>query len=295
MTDRLVLGTVQLGMPYGISNKTGKPDFNSACDMIKTAFDQDIACFDTAQAYGDSEEVLGRVFAKLKVGAQVKVYSKLHPRLDLHDEDAVRQSVEDSLRKLNMDQLEGLLLHGEDGIRFWDEGLGNVLRGLVIRGKVKLIGVSFYTPEKALDALDVDGIDMIQVPANIFDRRFEDAGVFRKAQERGKEVFIRSVFLQGLLLMEPEAIPEKVWLARRAVAEFAKLASVWRLDRKELALRYVLSKWRYARVVVGAETAQQVAENVKIAIQDLPQECMHQIDKAFKRVEQKIINPAEWA
>jgi len=294
MNDRLVLGTVQLGMPYGISNMSGKPDFNSACDIIKTAFDQGITRFDTAQAYGDSEEILGKIFDKFRISAQIKVYSKLYSGLDLRNEDVVLRSVEDSLRKLNMGQLEGLLLHDEDEIRFWDEGLGNALRRLVAQGKVKLIGISFYTPQKALDALDIDGINVIQVPANVFDRRFEDAGVFKKAQERGKEVFIRSVFLQGLLLMEPNAIPEKIWLARSAVAEFEKLASAWRLQRKDLALRYVLNKWRSARVVVGAETAQQVADNVNISIQDLPLECIYQIDRAFEKVEQKIINPVEW-
>ena len=294
MKDRLVIGTAQLGMHYGINNVSGQPDFDSVCDIVKTAFDSGVTCFDTAQVYGVSEDVLGRAFDRFKITAKVKVYSKLHPKLDLGDGAAVRLSVEDSLRKLKIDRLEGLLVHNEDGVRFWGEGLGDVLRGLVVQGKVKLTGISFYTPQKALDALDIDGIDAIQVPANIFDRRFEDVGVFKKAQQCGKEVFIRSVFLQGLLLMEPEAIPEKVRLVRTAVANFIKLASIWRLHRKELALRYVLTKWPNAWIVVGVETALQAADNIKAASQDLPQGYIQEIDKAFRATEESIVNPACW-
>ena len=195
MTDRLVLGTAQLGMAYGINNKIGKPNLNSAWEIVKTAFDQGITRFDTAQAYGDSEKVLGMVFDRLRFSGQIKVYSKLHPQLDCCNERAVQQSVDDSLSKLGIERLEGLLLHHEDQLRFWDKGLGSVLKKLVTQGKVNSIGVSFYTPQKALEVLDMDAIDMLQVPANILDHRFEDIGVFKKAQERAKQVFVRSIFL----------------------------------------------------------------------------------------------------
>jgi aryl-alcohol dehydrogenase-like predicted oxidoreductase len=146
MIDRLVLGTVQLGLPYGINNKTGKPDFRGACEIVKTAFDNGITRFDTAQAYGDSEEILGKAFLSLNINNKVKVYSKLDPKIDLSDEAAVRRSVDDSLCSLKIDRLDGLFLHHEGDLDFWDQGLCGVLQRLVTEGKVKSIGVSFYTP-----------------------------------------------------------------------------------------------------------------------------------------------------
>jgi len=291
MTDRLVLGTIQLGMPYGINNKTGKPNFNSACDIIKTAFNQGITRFDTAQAYGDSEEVLGKIFDKLKLGGQAKVYSKLHPRLDLRNEDAVQQSVEDSLYKLKIDQLEGLLLHHEDGMQFWDEGLGGVLQGLVAKGKVKWIGASFYTPQKALDALDIDGIDIIQVPANILDRRFENIGVFSKAQERGKEVFVRSVFLQGLLLMPLDCVPPAIEDALPYLERLEKLAYDMKLSRQELVLRYAAQQWPGSFVLFGAETSKQVVDNVRSFSANI----FVKVDEnIFENVPENVLNPVLW-
>ncbi|HAZ10619.1 MAG TPA: hypothetical protein DCY56_05900 [Candidatus Omnitrophica bacterium] len=288
---RLVLGTVQFGVPYGISNRTGKPDFNSARDIVKTAFDQGITRFDTAQAYGDSEEVLGRVFDKLKLGAQVKVYSKLHPGLDLRNEDAIQQSVADSLRKLKIGRLEGLLIHHEDGMRFWDEGLGGVLRRLVVQGKVKLIGASFYTPRKALTALDIDGINMIQVPANILDRRFENTGVFRKAQEHGKEVFVRSVFLQGLLLMPIDCVPLSMNHVLFYLKRLEQIASAMNLSRQELVLSYAATRWPSAFVLFGAQSVQQLMDNLRIFFK----KNFVKIDEnIFENIPENILNPMFW-
>jgi aryl-alcohol dehydrogenase-like predicted oxidoreductase len=292
MIDRLVLGTVQLGIPYGISNKTGKPDFSSACAIVKTAFDQGITRFDTAQAYGDSEEVLGNIFNKLKLGGRAKVYSKLHPGLDLRSENAVRQSVEGSLRKLKVDRLEGLLLHQEDGMRFWDECLGGALRKLVANGKVKLIGVSFYTPQRAIDVLDIGGIDIIQVPANILDRRFENAGVFKKAQERGKKVFVRSVFLQGLLLMPLDHVPASMRHALPYLERVEQMACDMKLSRQELVLGYAAKRWPGSSVLFGADSSKQVIDNVRSFSADI----FVKVDEnVFKNVPENVLNPALWA
>lgn len=291
MIDRLVLGTAQLGMPYGINNKIGKPDFNNACDIIKASFDYGVTRFDTAQAYGDSEEILGKVFDELKICQHVKVYSKLHPTLNLCDEKAVRSSVEDSLRKLRVDRLEGILLHHEDGMRFWDKDLGVALRGLVAQGKVKSIGVSFYTPKKALEALDVGGIDMIQVPANILDSRFEDAGIFRKAKDYDKKIFVRSVFLQGLLLMPLDIVPIAMKCVLPYLKKLERMASSMGLSRQELVLGYAAWKWGNSFVLFGAESRQQVVDNVKAFSSKIESYIDEDI---FYNVPENILNPALW-
>lgn len=291
MIDRLVLGTVQLGMPYGINNKIGKPDFSSACDIVNSAFSQGIRRFDTAQGYGDSEAVLGRVFDKLKVGTQAKVYSKLHPGMDFNREDAVRESLEDSLSRLRISQLEGLLLHNEENLRFWDKGLGQSLRKLVVKGKVKFIGVSFYSPQKALQALDIDGIDMIQVPANILDRRFEEAGVFKKARECGKDVLVRSIFLQGLLLMPLDRVPDSLKDALPYLEQLEQLAQSMKLTRLELALGYAAQRWPESLIIFGAESSKQVTDNVRTFTSDAASKIDENI---FKNIPENIVNPVLW-
>lgn len=292
MVDRLVLGSAQLGMPYGINNKIGKPDFFSARDIVKTAFDNGIIRFDTAQAYGDSEEVLGKVFDDFKINSKVKIYSKLNPKLNLSDEFAVRQSVEDSLRKLKIDRLEGLLLHDENGLRFWAQGLGSILQSLVNEGKVKSIGGSFYTPQKASEALDLDGVGLVQVPANIFDRRFEEAGVFKKAGERGKEVFVRSIFLQGLLLAPIDCVPASLSYVLPYLERMEKLAESMKLTRAELSLGYAAQKWPGSFIIFGSESSKQVADNLRTFIS---KKTLKVDENIFKGVPENILNPALWS
>ena len=294
MIDRLVLGTVQLGLAYGINNKAGKPDFNGVCDIIKTAFDQSINRFDTAQAYGDSEEILGKVFDKLKINKKVKVYSKLDPRLDLCDKFAVERSIDDSLNRLKIDQLEGLLIHHEDGLNHWDKGSGGILRGLVAKGVVRLVGASFYTPQKAFDALGIDGIDIIQVPANILDRRFKNIGGFTKAEERNKDVFVRSIFLQGLLLMDQDRVPFSMSDALPYLERFARIAGDIKLSRKELVFGYAHYAWPRAFIVFGAETSKQVRENALLAKCRIDGKTYKRIERELAGAEEKLLNPALW-
>jgi len=291
MTDRLVLGTAQLGMPYGINNKAGKPDFDRARDIVKVAFDNGITRFDTAQAYGDSEEVLGAVFNTLGVTASVRVYSKLDPKMDLRNDSMVRHSVDGSLQRLGVDHLEGLFLHSEDGLDLWDDGLHATLDGLVRQGKIRASGVSFYTPEKAMRALDLEGVDLLQVPANILDRRFESHGFFFKARDRKKVIFVRSVFLQGLLLMSAESIHASMNAGKEYVRKFTELASNLGVSRQELALGYVKYRYPECFVVVGAEAVDQVAEtttafqrarNIDIPVSN------------FERIPESILNPSMW-
>jgi aryl-alcohol dehydrogenase-like predicted oxidoreductase len=291
MTDRLVLGTVQLGMPYGINNKFGKPNFDSACDIVQTAFEQGIARFDTAQAYGDSEEVLGRIFDSLGLTSNVKVFSKLDPKLDLLDDLLVRQSVDESLRRLKVDHLEGLFLHREEGLDLWESGLRFTLEDLVKQGKVRTVGASFYTPSKAFAALDIDGIDFLQIPSNILDHRFEDAGVFEKARERNKKIFVRSVFLQGLLLMPLDRVPPSMAYTLPYLERVVQTASDMKLSRQELALGYAAQRWPASFILFGAENRAQIMENSRVFYS---KSAFIVDENVFKDVPDNVLNPTLW-
>ncbi|MBT8491193.1 MAG: aldo/keto reductase, partial [Deltaproteobacteria bacterium] len=176
---RLVLGTAQLGMNYGIANRTGQPDSKTSESIIKTAWDFGIREFDTAQAYGKSEQVLGHCLSSLGITDKALVTSKTHPDLDHLDSKKMRMALETSLNNLNCDHLNGYLLHTEELLDKWDKGLGEILVRFVEKDRlVKNIGVSVYSPDRAIQALENKHISIVQVPSNILDRRFEDASVF---------------------------------------------------------------------------------------------------------------------
>jgi aryl-alcohol dehydrogenase-like predicted oxidoreductase len=293
--SRLVLGTAQLGMPYGIANSTGKPDFETAVEIVKTAWDRGIREFDTAQAYGESEAVLGKAFLSLGISPDVKIITKLDPKLEPHQGQEIKRAVKQSLERLHVPSLYGLLLHREAWLDSLNHGLGKTLAALVEDGTVKHLGVSLYTPGNALRAL-ADGImDMIQVPANILDRRFADAGVFDLARETGKQVYIRSVFLQGLLLMKPGELPANMAFARPALTKMDNFCAQYHYSRHAMALLYI--KWKYpqARIIIGAEMPIQLEENL-FMWQD-NSASMPGIDEVdgWPMVPERVINPALWS
>lgn len=135
---------------------------------------------------------------------------------------------------------------------------------------------------------------MVQVPANIFDRRFEDAGVFQLADELGKTVYIRSVFLQGLLLMNTDDLPKTMMFAEPALRDLCRLSEETGLSRQELALGYVKSVYPDAKILFGAETELQVKENMKVWEKKFPEGLDKNFRARFAHLDERILNPSLW-
>jgi len=295
LANRLVLGTAQLGMAYGVANKNGKPERERCEDVVKIAWEGGIHDFDTAQAYGDSERNLGLIFKKLNISDDVKVTTKVGSHLLQEGASALKKAVEESLRRLKISRLHALLLHGEDCLGFWNEEIGNMCSGLVDGGFSEHIGISVYSPEKAIEAIKTDGISVVQIPSNILDRRFENANIFRLADLNSKTIFVRSVFLQGLLLMKTIDLTPAMAFAVGAVQKCNDLAHEAGMPIEQLALGYVRDAYPNAHIIFGAETPEQVHSNLASWKKELPVVWRERIKKRFSNVELKIINPSLWS
>ena len=290
----LVLGTAQLGLPYGIANKAGQPVQAVATAIIREAWSQGIREFDTAQGYGDSEQVLGKALCEFGISSEAKIITKFHPNLDHLDASVLSNTLNQSLERLGVSSLFGIMLHREEMLSLWDKGLAEVIYSLVSSGKVKKIGASVYTPDRAIEALSTDGIDIVQLPTNILDRRFENAGVFKLADEKKKTIYIRSIFLQGMILMNPREIPAKMAFARPVIEKLVSLSNDSGLLRQEMALGYIKSEMPNAYVIFGAETPEQVRENVEAWKKKMPESLGNKVRALFANVDERILNPSLW-
>ncbi|MFH1884103.1 MAG: aldo/keto reductase [Planctomycetota bacterium] len=292
--SRLVLGTAQLGMDYGIANTTGQPDYNTARSIVKEAWESGICEFDTAQAYGQSERVLGRILKDLGIADDIKVITKFAPDIDHLDRIALNNALEMSLNNIGVELLYGLMLHREDMIDLWEKGLGENLMDIVSSGKVKHIGVSVYSPERAVQVLNTEGISMVQLPANILDRRFEKTGAFELADEMGKTIYIRSIFLQGLVLLNKDQLPKNMKFASTVIEELDIHANRLRMSKTELALGYLKATKPNARILFGAETQQQVKINISIWEKHFRPDLFQELRHVFCSVDERILNPTLW-
>ncbi|MDO8463221.1 MAG: aldo/keto reductase [bacterium] len=253
----LMLGTAQLGQRYGIANRVGQPDMVGAHAIIAAAWGAGVRAFDTAPDYGDAEERMGAAFRTLDIADAARVTTKLGAEGDGADAAAIVQSVGASRERLGVARLDGLLVRRTLLARW-----GTVRPALVQMiggGVVEHIGISVYTPEEALAALALTDVTFVQVPTSIVDRRFLTAEIFDRAAALGKRIVVRSVLLQGLLTMAPDDAPP-IPGAREALAGIRRVCDDRAVSPIALALAYVRERCPAADVLVGAETALQVAE-----------------------------------
>ena len=290
----LVLGTAQLGLSYGIANKTGVPKQAMATAIIHEAWENGIEEFDTAQAYGNSEIVLGKALAELGLSQKAKIISKFDPNLDHLSAPAMSRSLDQSLQRLGIQRLYGIMLHREELLSFWHKGLSEILHDLVLSRKVEKIGVSVYSPDNAIQALNTEGVDMVQLPTNILDRRFENAGVFQLADQNKKQIYIRSIFLQGLLLMNPEEIPANMVFTRPLLEKLESLSKYLGISHQEMALCYIKKNIPNAKVIFGADIPSHVKDNCACWRKNSPPSLIPLVRDLFAQIDERVLNPALW-
>lgn len=294
-TSRLVLGAAQLGMPYGIANCIGPPDPETAVEMVSVAHHRGVRYFDTAQDYGVSETVLGNVFTKLDIGGDVLVVSKLGKAVHADDRTQIMGSIAASLSRLRLQRLWGLFLHQEEQLTEWPRTLGSTLLEAKEVGRIGHVGVSVYTVECAMRALAAEGIDSIQVACNVFDRRMRRSGVLDRARVLGKSIFVRSIYLQGLALLEPQHVPERIFKAAEAVNAYKAFCQTHGLDRGRFAVDHVRWMAPGSRLVIGAESVQQVINNCEfVEAEAIPPDIHQAWDDLWPDDHGNLIDPRVW-
>lgn len=285
--NRLALGSVQFGLSYGIANQTGQVTLKEANSMLQLALANSIDVIDTAIAYGSSETCLGEIGID-----KFKIVTKL-PAMPHDCSDIVgwvKQQLSMSLLRLQVNKVYGLLLHrSEQLIGQNGDALYEALQALKDSGQVQKIGVSIYSPTE-LDALIPRyRFDLVQAPFNLVDQRLYITGWMRRLKEEDVEIHTRSAFLQGLLLMSQADLPEKFSPWYGLWDKWHKWLLEYEVSALKACLAFPLSFPEINRVVVGADSASQLAQIVsaanKLVQADLPD--IHCDDD-------NLINPANW-
>jgi len=283
LSQKLVLGTVQLGIAYGINNSGGKPSREEALKILSFAYESGINIFDTANAYGKAENILGTFCKKYDLCGKIKIITKIKDPQELNK----------SLERLKMDYVDGCLLHEPKDMR--NKKIIDSLKKIKKSGLVKNIGVSVYEPEDAVYAVKSADIDYIQIPYNIFDQRLDKTNFFELAEKNNKKVFARSVFLQGLFFMPNKEIPSSIKNAVNYLDELDKIIVKYGLSRRQIAMQFALKNKNIDYVVFGVDNIKQLKENIDIANHNINcDDCIKEIKNKFINVEKNIISPDLW-
>jgi len=287
--SKIALGTVQFGMDYGINSISGQVLPEEIKDILNYAYHQNIDLLDTAPAYGNSEQVLGKCNShEFKIVTKTRHFDCLE--IGNREAQLLDSDFSQSLTDLKKDRVYGVLFHNaNDLLKHGSDKLFNRLNDFKQAGKIKKIGVSIYNHEQLQSIIDNFDIDLVQLPFNILDRRLVDSGMFRMLQDRGVEIHARSVFLQGLLLMTEQSRPGKF-------KRWGTLWKVWhewlndnQITALEATIRHAISIPEISKVLVGVDTVSQLKEIVLASpgiLPDIPPEMFTN--------DADLLNPSNW-
>ena len=281
--QKMVLGTAQFGMNYGITNTIGKPTKAEVFDILDVAWENGIRRFDTAPGYG-SEALLGEFILFNGIQDEAIVLTKI-PSLDgLSDyETIIIKSTELSLKNLGC-AIDVLFFHNpNDSIlllkapEFFD--------GLLHDYPISSLGVSVYEPDDVEKLLGCPLELAFQFPLNVLDRRFEQVSMPKNKR------YARSVFLQGLLasINIPKDAPIELLNLQK---EYHYRLAKHNLEPIGFAISFTSRNDSVDYFVVGVDSEKQLKEILDL--ESIQQKEASILDTLRVNIAEKWLDPRQW-
>lgn len=285
-------------MPYGINNTSGQPSVAVAHDLLQSALTHGINTLDTARIYGNAETVIGSFPDKDRFTIITKF--KLS---DVALEDSsralkeARESLQLSQKSLMVERIPICLFHQNNGqsVQKANAVLPFVFATLKKEGLINEGGISVYKPSELSEITAWETIRNVQVTLNVFDMRIFDYNIIDLLIKNNVKVFARSIFLQGLILIKENQLPTSLAFATEPLKKLNQLALENGKQVKELAFAFVRDTAGITSLVLGAETIQQVEENINLlSAPPLSPELYAEIRESFTNMPELLITPAQW-
>lgn len=283
VVGKLVLGTAQFGMDYGVNNSRGQVTPIEVNEILTESGNSGLQFIDTAYGYGNSEDVLGN--SPALHSNEFKIISKYSA-----EGLTPREEYGASLSRLKVDKLYAYMVHNfptySKHQEIWEE-----FRSLKAEGRVERIGFSLYDQNELEYLLKHDlGVDIVQVPYNIMDRKFERW--FPVLHENGIEVHTRSAFLQGLIFKNPATFNGNILPLAKYVDTIQQYCNKNGIQIQDLALGYVLSSLADG-VLIGVDSLNQLRKNIKSAGHDISEQDLNFI-RSIEVNEKELLSPVNW-
>ncbi len=298
--SKMTLGTVQLGMSYGVNNNQGMPTETESFRILDAAYDGGVTMLDTSDDYGTSEDVIGNYLKKNKdkhfeICTKFKVTEESSK--DIYG--SLRAFAEKSLKRLSIETIPVFMSHTEKNFLDYGDELVDALNRLKKDGTIISAGISLSDKSALEDIIKCGGFDAIQMPMNILDNKEIQSGLVKNMSDSGIAVFIRSVYLQGLFFRSKKDLETEMCGALKCavpvVERLREIAADNGLTVAQMTMAFIRDTAGVDSLVVGSETEAQVKENVALFnIPKLSDELVNQLLCEFKDVDPFIISPWLW-
>lgn len=298
LVSEISFGAVEIGLPYGIpvDGVVQKPDEREAHQLLNAALDMGINFIDTARAYGDSEEIIGRALTSRRqeyLLATKTMHFADKGLTPAEQKNAVLESVEISLRMLQTDFIDVLQVHNLTR-QVIDAGVvPETLEELRAAGKARFLGATVYGTDDPLAVIEDGRFDVIQVAYNMLDRRLEER-VLPLAAEKGVAVTVRSVLLKGALTPRYQYLPDSLGELKALVGRLEDLTQSEAGSLPEAAFRYVLANPHVSSALVGTGKLHNLQRSADYAAMGpLSERLIAEVRDVVVR-NTNLVNPATW-
>ena len=288
MCSNLMIGTAQFGQKYGIASGYNQVSEEESKDILKLAYDSGIRWIDTAGVYGCAETILG----KNDLISNFNIVTKVFLNKGLESPKKILEYIRKSIINMGIKKLYGVLVNDPNDLILdnrRDEVFENILSAKNL-GLVEKIGVSVSFPEQATAIIEKYNIDLIQIPCNILDQRFVKSGLVEKLADKNIEIHVRSIFLQGLLLMETERIDAYFDQIKPFLINLKNIAMNSGTSIRKIAIGYIKSLAEISKVVVGVDNVSQLEQ----IICDWSENSASVDFDQFSISDEKFIVPSNW-
>lgn len=293
------LGTVQLGMTYGLPS-VPKPSEEDSFALLDRVMELGVDNLDTANNYGESEAVIGRWLEtrrraeKSRPFVVTKIGPLSHGSYDILRDDILRQ-VDGCRANLGVDTLDCLMIHDFDDYDKDQDAIRKIFGELKKNGAYRYSALSAYSRHD-YGVIAESGFDGTQIPLNVFDWTQISNGGIGKLADAGMMIFVRSVFLQGLVFLKPEELDPRMNFCVPYLARYLDLCGEFGLSPAALALSFVLSIPGITTVVLGCQNITQAESNCRLIDEAvrLSDSQMEKLREAFTTIDPRVINPGCW-
>lgn len=268
--SKITLGTVNFGMSYGLRRERKKNQISEkkAVELIKKSLEYGINCFDTSPDYGNAEKILGKT---LKLQKNILIATKVRIEENILKDKSnngktfefVKKSIDKSRTNLGRDQLDFLQIHSPTKRIIKNPYLKDIFLDFKLKKKINRIGVTVYTKDEALTAINSGWIGSVQIPYNLINQSI-DQNILKTAKKKGVFVFSRSSFLKGVLTDKIEILPKELEKVKYKIIRNLIKLNMEINDLNNLAPRFVLSNKYIGSVVFGFDNISQLKEITKL-------------------------------
>jgi len=287
LINKVILGTVQFGLPYGINNTAGMPSDEHVERILDTAYDAGIRTLDTAEGYGNAIERIGLYHERHNHS-----FSVINKFKEIPTASSVGAHVNKSAQILRIPVVDTYLFHSY-GDYVANSELIKSMVSLKDKGQIRSIGVSIYTNEQFDHVINDELISVIQFPYNVLDNDRQRLALMEKAKTKRKTLHTRSVFLQGLFFKDFGNFPTNLKPLIPYIEQVKEIAGQENMDVTTLTLNYALSNPLIDGVLIGVESVNQLRKNIEVIDPDFATSIREKVNEIVVK-EIELLNPANW-